>query len=130
MKDIYTEYKCRVCGYNGKFKDSKKYPLCWRCKTHSYDKGHNIKCEVCGRLLLEPHIHHIDGNPKNNTPQNRIAVCKNCHTTIHSGIDSKRKGGNSIKRNYKNENEILLKIKKYSLMLWNSKNGGKNDKDK
>jgi len=32
---------------------------------------------------VKPHIHHIDGNPKNNKPSNLIVVCPNCHSKLH-----------------------------------------------
>lgn len=31
------------------------------------------------------HIHHKDGNPKNNNPDNLILLCRNCHLRLHSG---------------------------------------------
>jgi len=39
------------------------------------------RCSYHGKL----HIHHIDKNPSNNSPDNLIAVCPNCHQRIHDG---------------------------------------------
>lgn len=30
------------------------------------------------------HIHHKDGNPKNNDPGNLVLLCRDCHAKIHS----------------------------------------------
>jgi len=30
------------------------------------------------------HIHHKDGNPKNNDPNNLVLLCRDCHAKIHS----------------------------------------------
>ena len=45
------------------------------------------KCEICGfdfaKHDVKPHIHHKDGNPKNNKVSNLIVVCPNCHSKLH-----------------------------------------------
>jgi len=40
------------------------------------------KCERCHKSLkgLTPHIHHIDGERKNNKISNLIVLCPNCHS--------------------------------------------------
>jgi hypothetical protein len=35
------------------------------------------KCAICGRH--EPHLHHIDEDPSNNTIENLLPLCPNCH---------------------------------------------------
>jgi len=40
------------------------------------------RCEICGyNKALE--IHHINGNRKNNSEDNLIVLCRNCHWLIH-----------------------------------------------
>jgi 5-methylcytosine-specific restriction endonuclease McrA len=41
------------------------------------------KCEKCGESLkgVTPHIHHKDGNPRNNKLANLQVLCPNCHST-------------------------------------------------
>lgn len=47
------------------------------------------RCSYSGK----PHIHHIDEDPSNNSLNNLIAVCPNCHSRIHDGafsVDAQR----------------------------------------
>lgn len=45
------------------------------------------KCAICGRP--EPHLHHIDENPKNNRKENLLPLCPNCHLQdIHDPTSS------------------------------------------
>ena len=43
------------------------------------------KCESCGSYLdnVKPHIHHKDGNPRNNKLSNLQVLCPNCHSRKH-----------------------------------------------
>lgn len=47
-------------------------------------------CEKCKESKFK-HIHHIDGNSRNNATQNLIKVCKPCHNALHTGIEHKSK---------------------------------------
>lgn len=53
-------------------------------------------CQICRRHFLKLHIHHIDGNQKNNEVNNLIFLCSNCYRSIHSlvsfGFAIKKKG--------------------------------------
>ena len=40
------------------------------------------KCQWCGKGKLI-HIHHIDLNPGNNSDDNLILLCANCHKKFH-----------------------------------------------
>jgi hypothetical protein len=40
-------------------------------------KEFRYKCAICGRH--EPHLHHIDEDPSNNTIENLLPLCPNCH---------------------------------------------------
>jgi endogenous inhibitor of DNA gyrase (YacG/DUF329 family) len=40
------------------------------------------KCNICGNVV--EHIHHKDGNKKNNDPSNLIGLCRYCHTSLHA----------------------------------------------
>ena len=40
------------------------------------------RCQRCGRPgALE--VHHVDGDPGNNDPDNLQAVCRPCHIDLH-----------------------------------------------
>jgi hypothetical protein len=45
---------------------------CWRCRT----------------TISEISVHHIDGNPENEKPQNLLRLCKKCHDFIQGICDN------------------------------------------
>lgn len=45
-------------------------------------KYKGIQCEQCG-LRKSLHIHHIDGNYRNNDPSNLQTLCGSCHLLLH-----------------------------------------------
>lgn len=48
------------------------------------------RCPGCGRSRDEVErvdVHHRDGNPKNNDPDNLVALCKRCHLQGRHGRD-------------------------------------------
>lgn len=57
------------------------------------------RCESCGlsEWLGDPiaiALHHVDGDSDNNTPENLLLVCPNCHANIHQKMGTTRgKGG-------------------------------------
>jgi len=69
-------------------------------RPHHYGKGNGKNdyrkrafefypphCHVCGYAKLSVLvIHHIDQNRENNSLENLIPVCRNCHKEIHLGI--------------------------------------------
>jgi hypothetical protein len=47
------------------------------------------KCPFCGEAeVVSLQVHHIDGDPANNSFENLIPPCATCHTKISSGIMS------------------------------------------
>ena len=66
-------YKCEVCGY----------------------EGYNIKT---GNTILQ--IHHIDGNSKNNSPNNLQVICPNCHAKTENYM-ALNKGNSKRDKRYK-----------------------------
>lgn len=43
-------------------------------------------CEMCGRMKTTTrlYVHHKDGNPLNNKPENLQTLCGSCHSRMHS----------------------------------------------
>ncbi len=47
-------------------------------------------CQACGDANdRSPDIHHIDENPRNNSRENLICLCSNCHRAVHRLISSR-----------------------------------------
>ena len=82
---------CKVCGIRyvrskGKCKDNspKWGNKCYKCNGSKY-KNQRYKgkiCELCGFVAIHPcqlDVDHIDGNSKNNSPENKQTLCANCH---------------------------------------------------
>jgi hypothetical protein len=46
--------------------------------------GHRDRCVVCGESMPNTfHEHHLDGNNRNNDPENKTTLCASCHIIIH-----------------------------------------------
>ena len=45
-------------------------------------EGREKFCEICG-TTKSIDIHHKDGNPYNNAPDNLVSVCRSCHMKLH-----------------------------------------------
>lgn len=67
---------------------------CPKCKSYLWNRKIDFKsirkCEVCKRHFHKLVCHHIDGNPKDNSPSNMIFICEDCHKYIH--IKERKKG--------------------------------------
>lgn len=70
-----------------------------RIRGYLFDK-YNSKCALCGwgemnkytnKIPLE--VSHIDGNYKNNRPENLILLCPNCHSLSPSHRGANRGNG-------------------------------------
>jgi len=57
-------------------KEKKRKPIPSRLRMEKMTKP--IKCKWCRKQPVQE-IHHIDGNPRNNKPNNLIALCGTCH---------------------------------------------------
>ena len=75
------------------FKPKKKKPL--RKTRHQLEEilcraGRQIEyCEECGQFYGDLQIHHIDGNPHNNHPDNLAILCGGCHAEKHRIADER-----------------------------------------
>ncbi|MDR2719841.1 MAG: HNH endonuclease [Nitrososphaerota archaeon] len=66
--------------------EKKRIPVPQGTKTDVYMRSKG-KCEKCHKLIpkgVKPHIHHKDGNPKNNNKSNLKVICPNCHSAAHN----------------------------------------------
>lgn len=74
----------------------------WACQKDKKDY-----CERCGAKReagsrLE--VHHIDRNPYNNDPSNKLTLCDRCHKYVHKRFDN---FGNPFKHRYVDYDEII-----------------------
>ncbi len=72
----------------------------------------NTECCVCEKTFILVHIHHKDGNHKNNETNNLVSLCQVCHSKIHN------KKLNLKKLNEK-QKKIEYKLKAYREFLVN-----------
>lgn len=49
-------------------------------------KLYEYKCSNCSKKHRRLHVHHLDGNNKNNIPSNWTILCEKCHRQVHSGL--------------------------------------------
>ena len=60
-----------------------------RSKCEGYKLG--LDCVVELTEDLEPLIHHMDGNPRNNEIGNLVLLCPNCHSEVMELLSEKRR---------------------------------------
>ena len=89
--------------------DWKKYAADWKVIAKAKKASVGWKCEDCGKQCRKPEeqfdthrrtltVHHIDGDPGNNAPENLIALCPRCHLMRHrkdSGVRGDGTAGRS-----------------------------------
>ena len=102
---------------------------CPKCKRMDWNIEKELVCKVCGRGLITPIIHHIDGNHKNDKKSNRITLCTDCHIAIHFEMGSKSKGRKGKRRDYMNNIEVIEKIEKLQSKLNKEKNKWKQEQN-
>ena len=71
------------------FKDGRKSYRIWAFRRYGFQKA----CMVCGAKEKEGiklHVHHIDGDRKNNKKDNLQVLCPKCHSRVHY-LDGQRK---------------------------------------
>ena len=68
---------------NLKCANSKKHPTHW--ETHHWRARRHRKkfCEACG-ITESLHAHHVDGDFKNDDPENVHTLCIWCHNFLHA----------------------------------------------
>ena len=99
---------------------------CPNCHTNNWDCAFYSKCKACSRNFRNMHIHHIDGNNKNNKKENRIQICLDCHMVIHHTPDWQAEGKRVRKYTFEPEAEKKLKILKSRLRKGGKEEHGKN----
>jgi len=65
--------------------DKKKIrkPISPELQQKLYERAEN-RCQYCGMGNVKLHIHHINGNPSNNSIDNLIVLCPNHHSIANS----------------------------------------------
>ena len=104
------EYQYRV--YIGNWRNGKesgmsgKYSLSKHIKTYIKDK-YNNQCARCGWGERNPftnniplEIEHIDGNYTNNTEDNLILLCPNCHSLTATYKGANKGNGRAERKKY------------------------------
>lgn len=99
---------CLKCGYEWiiRVDDPKKCP---KCKTYNW-AGKELKekvCAICKRHFFELHTHHINGNHSDDRKVNKINICLDCHSAIHTGTGRKRAQRYFLKK------DIIEELTKY-----------------
>ena len=69
-----------------------KFPKNARVKNKKLIENKKHKCEFCGKENCYTNTHHIKskGSGGNDTENNLIELCSNCHRLVHDGIIKKQ----------------------------------------
>lgn len=95
--------ECTVCGrrlltdnpLQQKHKNCKapkhRYPRKFYYQRPYVYERDKFRCQNCGKKVTNekrnPPVHHIDGDPMNNSLENLVTLCEVCHQKIHRGED-------------------------------------------
>lgn len=63
------------------------YPDNWTEFVAERKKEANYTCEWCGTKAVKPvslGVHHLDGNPQNNSKENTPVLCSRCHLSLEA----------------------------------------------
>ena len=89
------------------------YQISLHIKTYLFNKFNN-KCSRCGWGEKNPHtnnipleIEHIDGNYKNNSEENLILLCPNCHSLTSTYKGANINNGRKTRSKYYNKKEMV-----------------------
>ncbi len=116
-------FKCKKCKYEW-IPRMQKPKACPFCKSYRWDRDSSkSSCGICERNFLLINIHHINGDKSDNSKDNLIDVCVDCHSAIHYGFENKRRI-----RNYKGDFNSIEKIENYRKIWLNSKFNKEKDK--
>ena len=72
---------CSLSCANTKIRPSHWSTYHWRARKHI-----KSSCEACGSMVYL-HAHHVDGELKNNLPENIQTLCVYCHNFLHATAD-------------------------------------------
>jgi len=89
-KKISESLKGRFCGeLNPSWIDGrsyKPYPPEFKQLRAIIRQRDDYKCQICGvperECIRQLEVHHIDEQPENNSPENLISLCTQCHLSI------------------------------------------------
>lgn len=76
---VYCSTKCMADAHRAKPKVGTSWMTVHYHARHLKPEGN---CEICGSDR-NVDVHHIDGNPQNNSLDNLMRVCRSCHYRIH-----------------------------------------------
>ncbi len=81
----------------------------WRKLRSVILQRDNFTCQYCGYHSKKYQIvHHIDGNPKNNSHENLVIICQMCNLVEHSGQGCVVQGVVDLYKNSNySQNEII-----------------------
>jgi len=73
-------------------------------------------CCMCGKRK-DVHIHHINGNPADNSPVNLVPLCPNCHSDVEQTGGHGRRFTNAELRKYREDSFMRVREKRQQLEL-------------